>query len=635
MFLNDIHFPSQNTEPNDILLPDGFISIQSLLDLEFTTPSGPPIANPYVGELGQVTAVQNDGQFTVSNGQLQIPAQTTPAYGDLSLYTTTAWPRQAGLAVLQFFENSTATLATGLLGAFRNNSAGSYNVTGPGWTYSIYGVQPFVGDFYRLNNFLFGVMGIVLQTTGAIFITENRIIWVDRAENKANLYWSLVNYTTVATLNYVRAVQFLSVFNQTDSLALHVDATPTSGDTAVGSNDGLIYFTWTPGAGEVLNIRYRWVNDDNCMILRFNQASSNVQLIRRSAGVETVRATTGGLMLTVGTPYPVYVRYEGRNSTYGRAIADVDQSGSVNDGFQFDKTGVKVDGFVTGSNWLVYPRFLSSAAQTVYDSAINPYLNGAQTRQTISVADGGNISAAIATMRRGDILSLAPNGTYNIAGGATGISTFPNGISDSFRTEIRGNGATIVGGSLGMRVTDREYFKISDLNFLDQTSYCHQTIDCRNFEFDNCTFRSTASASFADSTHFERCVNFIVRNCVAGPSTGVGSCDGFECYGECLNGQFINCEANDVVNGFEVWTGVFPSWVNVNISFLNCDAHDCRGVGYSVEGGVQALAHVNIVADGCIASNNALFDYEGIDGSTLIIRNYTGGTTNGSVDIQS
>lgn len=608
---------------------------EKILSLEFATPSGPPIANPYVGELGQVSATQNDGQFTVANGQLQIPAQTTPVYGDLSLYTNTAWPRQAGLAVLQFFESATATLDTGILGGFRSDGSGLYQLLGPSWFYSIYGIQPATdGNTYRLSNTLFGVMGIVLQTVGAIFITENRIIWVDRAENKANLYWSLVNYTNVATLNYVRAVQFLSVFNQPDSLALHVDATPTSGDSAVGSSDGLMYFTWVPAAAEIVNFRYRWVDDDNCMIVRLSQADSNVQFIRRRAGVETVRATVG-LTWTIGTPYPLYVRWEAANTTFGKAITTTIPSGAISDGFQLDKTGVKVDGFATGTNWLVYPRFLSSAAQTAYDSAINPYLDGAQTRQTISVADGGDITAAIATMRRGDILSLATNGTYTLAPGATGISTFPNGISDSFRTEIRGNGATIVGGAYGMLVSGREYFKISDLNFLDQTAYCHQTNSCRNFEFDNCTFRSTASAGFADTTHFEKCVNFVVRNCVAGPSTGISSCDGFECYGECLNGRFINCEANDVVNGFEVWTATFPAWINVDISFENCDAHDCRGVGYSVEGGDQALPHLNIIADGCTASNNTLFDYEGIEGATLIIRNHTGGTTNGSVDIQS
>jgi hypothetical protein len=50
---------------------------------------------------------------------------------------------------------------------------------------------------------------------------------------------------------------------------------------------------------------------------------------------------------------------------------------------------------------------------------------------------------------------------------------------------------------------------------------------------------------------------------------------------------------------------------------------------------VQTLAHEDIIADGCTANDNSGFDYQGVDGSTLIIRNHTGGTTNGSVDIQS
>src|SRR3990172_1150048 len=76
---------------------DGAIYLLWLLRDEFTLAAGAPLASPRTCEPGpgQLTLVQTDGQFSVVNGQLVIPEQATPTYGDLGFYGG-AFVRQLG-----------------------------------------------------------------------------------------------------------------------------------------------------------------------------------------------------------------------------------------------------------------------------------------------------------------------------------------------------------------------------------------------------------------------------------------------------------------------------------------------------------------------------------------------------------
>lgn len=598
---------------------------------EFITAETAPIATPRTSEPdgGTLTVVQTDGQMSIVGGKLIVPAQSSPTWGDLGLFNSTGLAKSTGLAVAVLINLDTA--GDGYFGGFRSlASVASDNQYGTIFR-DAYGFQLMetggnrkgmtavpLYDLTQDKPFV-----VIQQNNKHYLLIGDKLVTVGIGAVGATSYFGFTNYSNAFKMDYFRVAQLPAPFATEDAIALHNDTTPVTGDTVVGTEDGYVIFKWAVGANEILNIRFRWVDDDNCMIIRCDEANNTMRCYRRQAGTET-QVTTAAATFNTGTTYQICVRYYNNTILAGLDDHTAPVAGSYDYSYNLHSTGVKVDGFASASLFAVYPFYLTGAAGNVIKSLTNPFTAGARTRQTITVADGGDIAAAIATMNGGDILSLAAGGTYTIGAGANGIALFPNG-HPSYYTEFRGNGATIVGGANGFAGLWNEYFAVYDLHFLNQTSYCHTTVSCRKFIFDNCTFASTGQgAGFFDSTHFDKCIDFIVRNSKAGPSDGSATCDGFEMYGGCRNGLFEDCEADSVVHGFEVWASASPNWENKNIVFRRCNAHDCTG-GFSVEGGVQALSHEDIYCYDCItADNGADGDYHASESGVMSKSNSPG-----------
>lgn len=613
--------------------------IKFLLRDEFITSEAAPISSPRTMEPdgGTLTLVQNDGQMSIADGKLVVPAQSTPAYGDLSAYCATPITRAIGLAFASLIKH--IAFDNGHLIGLKTAANGSYNHAAMVYR-DAYGIQIItaaggwrrgITDAPLVNLLNENIYTIIYRSTGLYFLINDMLVFVEHTENVATVYLGFANYTHQSRIDFARIAQLPAPFDTEAGLAIYSTTAPTNGITIEGSEDGYISFVWTPSAGEVLNIRFRYKDDNNCMIMRCTQASNIIQLFRRWNSVETQIGGNLSATFNVGTAYPLYIRYF-KDRFYG----GIDSTGAGNGfnicGFQLHTKGVKVDGFTTASRLQVYPFYITGTARTILTSFNNPYRPDSRTRKTVNVPNGSTaaeIASLIATMNGGDILSFAAGGTYNMAAGVTAIQNFPNGHFITW-TEIRGNGATIIGGAEGILNSWGRYWAMYQLNFLNQTVHCHNLIGCRDFIHEDCTFASTGQgAGFFDSTHFDKCVNFVVRRSKAGPSNGSVSCDGFEMYGECRNGLLEDCEAEGVVHGFEVWSPGSPGWTNKDITLRRCYAHGCQ-VGFSSEGGVQALAQENVVCEGCVAENNSVADYQGVDGST-IYRRSSPGTTFGSV----
>jgi hypothetical protein len=608
---------------------------------EFITDDAAPVASPRTMEPDgdTLTLVQTDGQMSISDGKLVVPAQATPAYGDLSAYCATPITRATGMALTALVKH--IAFDNGFFIGFKSAASGAYG--GNAMVYrDAYGIQIMtaaggwrrgITDAPLVNLVNENIYTIVQRAAGLLFIINDMLVHVDHTESSVTGYLGFANYTQQFRLDFARVAQLPAPYDTPTSLALYSTSSPTNGITVEGSEDGYISFVWTPASGEVLNIRFRWEDDNNCMIMRCTQASNIIQLFRRWAGVETQISSNLSATFNVGTAYPLYLRYF-KDRFYGGVDSTGVGSGFSVCGFQLHTKGVKVDGFTSASRLQVYPFYITGAARTILTSFNNPYRPDSRTRKTVNVPNGATaaeIASLIATMNGGDILSFAAGGTYNIAAGATAIQNFPNGHFITW-TEIRGNGATIVGGAEGIISNWGRFWAMYQLNFLNQTVHSHNLIGCRDFIHEDCTFRSTGSAGYFDSTHFDKCVNFLVRRSKAGPSTGSSSCDGFEMYGECRNGLLEDCEAEGVVHGFEVWSPGSPGWTNKDITLRRCYAHGCQ-VGFSAEGGVQALAQENVVCESCVAENNSVADYQGVDGSTIYRRSSPGTTIGNVIDI--
>lgn len=77
-------------------------AVNYLLHDEFTNTEGAPIASPHIclPGPGNLTVVQNDGQFSTASGRLLVPGQTSPAYGDQNVYDAVGRARTPGLSML-------------------------------------------------------------------------------------------------------------------------------------------------------------------------------------------------------------------------------------------------------------------------------------------------------------------------------------------------------------------------------------------------------------------------------------------------------------------------------------------------------------------------------------------------------
>lgn len=608
---------------------------------EFITAASAPLTTPRTCEPGPgtLTLVQNDGQMSVAAGLLTIPAQVTPVFSDLG-FVGSAITRASGVMIAQPLIFNTGTKQF-FICHLRTNAAVGSNQSGAGIQCDTDGLFIFEGAvqsklgsahaLYLAPSAQENVFAVVLRTTGAYFIINDHLVYVGQNDSTATLYPHSAVYDNNYTSDYLRIAQLGVPFIADRGLATYYDATPIANDVAVSESDALHFFEWTPASAEVFELKYRWIDDDNCMVMRCSQAGSTIKVIQRKAGVETEEATAAQTW-TIATKYRIGLRYDWRhhftwvNGSWKWQL----NSGNWNT-YNLYETGCKVSGFVTGEDWEIFPVRLSGTALTELRKYTNPYYGSYRTQTVIDVADGGDIAAALATMRKGDILNLATNGTYTLAGGATGFVGFKGGFDSVHKSVIRGNGATILNGSYGAIIQNIDYFRIENLHFVDQSLYSIQVNNCRHFEIDNCTFQSDADpANFADLTHFDHCAYGEITNCVCEDSVGTASMDGFEVYGDSYNLTFSDCEAYGVVGGFEVWAGLAPVGANKDITFLRCYSHH-NTFGFDCEGGEQdPFVQINVRCIDCTVDNNATADYRGHEGSTLYRIN-SPGTISGSV----
>lgn len=243
----------------------------------------------------------------------------------------------------------------------------------------------------------------------------------------------------------------------------------------------------------------------------------------------------------------------------------------------------------------------------------------------IHVPSGGDIPAALATMRSGDILDLEADGSYTNADGGAGLQGIPAGHPMRWTT-VRGNGATISGGLYAIAPGNKSFLSFDSLNGGAAGLWSLFCTNASYFRFTDCNFHNPASGTAYDTCRFDNCYNFTLTRCAASSTIdfdGPRAHDGFELWGPCANFVFIDCVAHDIKNGetqneghgFEIYAGDANDLVQ-NVRFINCEAYNCK-VGFSVEGEPGSVTHDSIVCDGCSSHDNEFYGYQGIDGGVL------------------
>jgi hypothetical protein len=334
---------------------------------QFTSDESAPIATPHtcVPGPGSMVVVQNDGQFATSGGKLVITAQSTAAWGDLGQYDTVPITRVTGRTLAAKWKPQTSVSNDGLIG-FGNGAGVSFANVVDGLSIQLINAN-FAGLTSAGANFGSVLTGrvagvedqvfIVLRSTGALLIAQNKLIWPHATGNTANLYMTIaVNQaTTNSTIDDFIVADAGGLYATDYGIATDRKAVSAAGDTISTTADGFVEHTFTAQTGVTKNIMVRYLDDNNCWIVRCDQAGSTIKLIEKNAGVEAERDSDARTWVN-GTSYRVIVRCVAADiRTYDEAAGGGTNARSVYTSATFQQTqvGAKVDHI--GTNLVSWP----------------------------------------------------------------------------------------------------------------------------------------------------------------------------------------------------------------------------------------------------------------------------------------
>lgn len=335
-----------------------------VLDEEFAIAESAPVATPHICSPGPGTLVftQNDGQFSISSGKLQIPQQATPVFGDLG-YVSQSINRTIGMAVRYELTRTGGGANKEIIVGWASSNSLSTSLLRHGIYLS--GVNIFfwasAGAFTPLVSTSFAdstsyQIAIVLRSPGSFaFIkggvfTNWTLLWVDDLVSTAGMFATLNNFTATATEDYGHANQLPSPFNSNNGIATFVNTSLASGNTFTGTADGLAYFEFTqsgsPLALDEIALYYRTVDTNNSWKAYLQRNAGNTawdfRLDSISLGVPTNRIAVTG----VGAVNGIGVIFDGsKHNCFTRNGSTWTKRGSeVNVSFQNTTTGMAIAG---------------------------------------------------------------------------------------------------------------------------------------------------------------------------------------------------------------------------------------------------------------------------------------------------
>lgn len=335
-------------------LSGGNAPIVYLLHDEFTTDEAAPLTSPRTCEPGPGAFQIIDPAGTnikITNGVLSLTGRNS--WDDTGFSATEPIERVPGLVyATRYIRYGSASIPMLLA------PTSTLTRNGSGWTlgnsisakvkvYDIMGTLT-QGRFYDLFT--------ILRDTGAYYVfTDDMGRWLLGYVEKADTTNPVYPQASIFH-NQEQRLDNLSVFqipewNDADIYSIRV-AVPSSGETIATEANALVEFTWTPAAGETLNLQVRRVNDDNCWIVRGDQVGGTVKLIKKAAGVETELASAAQTW-TVGATYRVHV--VALNAAICVSINSTNRIDYTTATFQQVATGAKVTGFTTGSDFIAWP----------------------------------------------------------------------------------------------------------------------------------------------------------------------------------------------------------------------------------------------------------------------------------------
>ena len=282
---------------------------------EFTNADSAPVDSPRTCEPGPgtLTFVQNDNEFSISDGVLNLPGQSTPAWGDLGFYYSSGVSRANGLCLVADITSSLwyeAVLgfatSDALVSSLSNLAHGLAFTSSAGYVENEDG-----GNLSRgFPTSSMGRLMIVLGTAHTKYImydgTDWRLLWIS-TDTTSTVYPLFQDYEFQGTLDNFRVFDQDAPYDTDTGLADYYDNSPTVNDTwTAGDGDINLHFTidTLPSAGAAIRVAFR-IQDSNNLVYIYVNDSGNVYLYERISGSNNNRG--GNITASAGSEVAVHV----------------------------------------------------------------------------------------------------------------------------------------------------------------------------------------------------------------------------------------------------------------------------------------------------------------------------------------
>lgn len=178
------------------------------------------------------------------------------------------------------------------------------------------------------------------------------LVYVSISDQSLTFYPMRSNFGSQFSCSLWQLADLCGVWRADYGVTTFYNPSPSNGDSFVHEADGLITIVWTAQAAEMLIIRYRRADDNNCYRLECSQVAGTIRLYKVDGGVDT-ELDAGKLQVwTPGTDYYIVIRFNG--ASHRTMVNDVLKH-SAADSFNDELNGAQVSGSDDVSDLAVWP----------------------------------------------------------------------------------------------------------------------------------------------------------------------------------------------------------------------------------------------------------------------------------------
>lgn len=361
-------------------LSSAVVASLNILNEQFTTTQAAPLTSPRNAEPGPGvgTIVDTTNKLSIAGSILAV-AGGTGTWGDPGInWQQTIFPVNR---VFDFSLRQRSAISSTARIGFRSGANpfadssiflnANNTLPGGGGVFSL----PTVQNTWYQCRIVSATERFFMFVKGGIY-TNWRLIFVTKKAESPNLFPAFTGNVGILDLDD------LLIYDSTGwgELGLYTGYSAT-GAAITGVADGLTEITWTAQAAETFDLQVRRTDDNNCLIVRGDQAGSTIKLFTKVAGVETQIATAAQTWLA-NTTYTILVYTNGTAIQVFTVIAAASTASyagpiSTTSSVQQSATGAKTSGAAWVKDLLAYPLTYADGfiTQTALRTPINvmPY----------------------------------------------------------------------------------------------------------------------------------------------------------------------------------------------------------------------------------------------------------------------